>query len=364
MSGEGQPPVRRLTISFLGAGASKAAGLPLTEELLDRIYPRSGPSSWHGVRTQAAWKRALGSAVKVLYPGGGDPAFRPNVSDLFTILEVMASVHSGRERVPLDAETLLRELRLEIAGGLHRMLRRMDIAEAPHTKWFKSANRPSVVITSNWDSLSERAAVEAGLIPLLRWPTNGAGARRQKLRANEIVILKLHGSTDWGRYADRAVTLSPLKDWYAKLDTAVGESTPFGRATKPADLLLRFFTIEGATDGLPSVSGFTSPLMATMAFGKKTQIDALRDLWDDAYWALSRARVLDLVGYSFPDDDLELRALFRTATRRAGRADLDESLTLTVRNPSPEAHDRARQFLGPTLGSDYRGADEWVPGFS
>src|SRR5436309_2419768 len=90
-SGAGRPPNRRLRVMFLGAGASKAATLPLTEELLERIYPATGRAAWHSVRSEAAWRDELRSAIRVLYPDGDAPGYRPSVADFFTVLEVTAN---------------------------------------------------------------------------------------------------------------------------------------------------------------------------------------------------------------------------------------------------------------------------------
>jgi hypothetical protein len=118
--------------------------------------------------------------------------------------------------------------------------------------------------------------------------------------------------------------------------------------------VLRYRSIESSSQ---NVLGFDSPLMATMAVGKASAIEALETVWADAYWSLSRAKALDVIGYSFPADDLEIRTLLRASTRRAGDSALDPGLRLTVRNPAPEAHDRARSFLGDGLHSDYFGAN-------
>lgn len=91
-SGGGRPPDRRLGVMFLGAGASKAAGLPLTEELLRHIWPRAFEADyarWETLRSAKQWKGDLEAAARVLYPDGGSPEFRPVVSEFFTLLEVM-----------------------------------------------------------------------------------------------------------------------------------------------------------------------------------------------------------------------------------------------------------------------------------
>jgi len=99
--------------------------------------------------------------------------------------------------------------------------------------------------------------------------------------------------------------------------------------------------------------------MATMARSKGAPITVLENVWDDAYWALSRASRLDVVGYSFPEEDLELRTLLRASSRQAGHARLDRALRLTICNPSPDAHERARGFLGSQIRSDFEGAESW-----
>jgi hypothetical protein len=346
---------------FLGAGASKAAGLPLTEELLEHIYPRRPPAVWHSVHSGTAWARLLSTALKVLYPAGDANGFRPSVADFFTVLEVVATVHANRERLPLDALTLVGDLRTEIARGLHDQLDDLAIDTSPHYAWFTSDQYPQVVVTSNWDTMAERAALLAGRTVRLLWPRDTRDRRITALRRGEVVILKLHGSIDWGTYATRSVLKTPLAEFYSALETAVRKRTAFERATKPADLPLRFRSLEDKRDGQGKRVGFAPPLMATMAVGKQAQIDLLGTVWDDAYWCLSRAATLGVVGYSFPPDDLELRTLLRMTTRRAGQATLDSTLALTMCNPSPESHDRGRHFLGDPITSDYRGADAWAP---
>jgi hypothetical protein len=359
--GQGKPPKRRLNVAFLGAGSSKAAGLPLTEELLERIWPREGKARWKRRRSQAVWRKDLQKATQVLYPSGGDPAFRPSVSDFFTVLEVIESVHAGRARLPLDARGLLDDLRSEIGEGLLRELDRTRLEEVPHTAWLMGADRPDVVVTSNWDSIVETVANASSLAIRFAWPRSGNGPRRSELRKTELVVLKLHGSVDWGYFQDRLMKSGRVDKHYAGLSTLVGEPAAAKPGRRRGDTTLRFRALEGSRTANGSSLGFKVPLMATMAFGKHPVIDALSGVWDDAYWCLSRATRLDIVGYSFPADDLELRTLLRTTSRKAGGAELDPQLAVRVCNPSPEAHERARSFLGSDIDSDYRGTGVWTP---
>jgi hypothetical protein len=179
------------------------------------------------------------------------------------------------------------------------------------------------------------------------------------------VVLKLHGSIDWGRATDRKFLAQ--KNWeYVRLDEVIhgiakrparrDESEKLGESEK----LVRFRTFDHPTAKLRARLGFDEPLMATMAAGKDTFISDLQDIWDDAYWALSRADRLDIVGYSFPPDDLELRTLLRVTTRQPGQAAMSDGVEVYVCNPSPNTHERARRFLGTGLYSSYEGAGAWA----
>jgi hypothetical protein len=78
----GRTPGRHSYTVVLGA-----AGLPLTEELLERIWPRPGGSAeWHRQRTPRRWDAELERAVRVLYPQGAAKGFRPSVADFFIVL--------------------------------------------------------------------------------------------------------------------------------------------------------------------------------------------------------------------------------------------------------------------------------------
>lgn len=361
----GRPPDRRLSVMFLGAGASKAAGLPLTEELLRHIWPRdyeSGEAPWVNMKTARQWRTDLEGAVKVLYPDGGSEGFRPLVSEFFTLLEVMDRVHAGRERLPLDAGDLLRSLRAEIALGLTGSVsaQRRRATTLPHYRWFTSVQgRPSVIVTSNWDTLAEQTALRAGLNVLLSWPRNRNGERRSELPSKTVVILKLHGSIDWGRSDDRCVEEAKRAWEYDRLDVVINGSTLRKHSRKGDERVIRFKTYDHPVASERVRRGFDEPLMATMAAGKDTYIADLTDIWDDAYWVLSRAHRLDIVGYSFPHDDLELRTLLRVTTRQPGQAGLADGVELSVCNPSPDTHDRARSFLGMDLTSSFEGAGSW-----
>ncbi len=61
----------------------------------------------------------------------------------------------------------------------------------------------------------------------------------------------------------------------------------------------------------------------------------------------------EIVGYSTPSDDIEIRTLLRAGIQRG-----DELDQVIVKNPAPEVHERVRRYLDRQVVSDYRG----VPG--
>lgn len=366
-SGGGRPPDRRFGVMFLGAGASKAAGLPLTEELLRHIWPRDFEASyprWESMRVAKQWRADLEAAVRVLYPDGGSDGFRPVVSEFFTLLEVMERVHGDRERLPLDPGDLLKALRAEIAQGLLQTAAAQwrKASRLPHYNWFKAPQgRPSVVITSNWDTLIEQSAIRAGLNVMLTWPRTRGGARRLELPAKTVVVLKLHGSADWGRGDDVCVPdIAAARAWeFERLNAEILPKPHRQHSRDGTEVILRHRSYDHPTAASRGMRRFDEPLMATMAAGKEAFIADLGDIWDDAYWVLSRASWLDIVGYSFPPDDLELRTLLRVTTRQPRQAGLASDMELSVVNPSPDTHERARSFLGMEISSSYAGAESW-----
>lgn len=364
----GRPPGRKLRVMFLGAGASKAAGLPLTEELLKHIWPRdheSGLAPWAICRDRSIWRRDLENAVKVMYPDGGSPGFRPLVSDFFTLLEVIDRVHSDRQRLPMAPADLLRDLRSEIAHGLLQAVasHRRGMAKTPHYKWLqRPSTRPNVIITSNWDTLAEQAALKAGMNVVLDLPKRSDGLPKAELPSNTLAVLKLHGSVDWGA-ADDEVCLEQRSTWkYERLDALIGPAPHLRSSTRDgSEEALRFRTYDAPTASDAVLTGFNAPMMATMAAGKDQFISGVvKTIWSDAYWVLERAKRLDIVGYSFPPDDLELRSLLRLTTRKAGQAVMSENLTVSVCNPSPDTHERARSLLGEGLSASYMSADSFT----
>jgi hypothetical protein len=232
-----------------------------------------------------------------------------------------------------DAPQLYRSLKLAIAQMLIDRTRGCSgTLRAGHAYLDEIVQPGNIVITSNWDVLLERYA------SLHRVPV-----RLAEGGPDELTLLKLHGSIDWclGEHARKTGNTAN----YAMLNELLFGARPY-RPTIPSGskrngIPIRTRALEswGSAWRLTS-GGAREPLMVTMARGKVGDLGPLRKVWRDAYGAVSRAQPLEVVGYSMPPDDIEIRTLLRAGVQRG--AGLNEVM---VRNPAPEVHLRVRQSI-------------------
>lgn len=320
----------------MGAGVSTALGLPNTPSLIDAVVEFSKAKQW--LQSERLPKR-LEAAFRYFYPDAVNQGFKPDVVDFFSSLRTYLDIGAGLVGGFKDAANLDRSLRFAIA---HLLIDRMHNAEprmeAGHSFVDQIVQPGIIAITSNWDLLLERYAAMKG-VPL-RLSGTGRG---------HFVVLKLHGSVDWclGRERDRT---------YPRTDFANLRELLFAphqhRIGLPVHLdetPIRVRALEAPNQAWRLIRSRAEDLyMVTMAHGKAPQLGPLRDVWRDAYAALSRAREMVIVGYSMPPDDIEIRTLLRSGAIRGGRPPQIE-----VRNPAPDVHDRLRKYLAREVVSDY-----------
>lgn len=295
------------------------------------------------------WKRLglranLERAFEFFYPEAVHEGYMPDVVDFFSSLRTYLDVGSGLPGGFADAPALYRSLRLAIAQVLIERIREArDTISAGHDALDEIVQPGNVVITSNWDLLIERYA-EAHDVPLRLCGKGGD---------EELLLLKLHGSIDWLLGED--MTRNSSQTRYATLNERLFAERPYQPSlptkAERARVAVRCRALEHWSGAWRMISSSaTEPYMVTMARGKTGDLGPLRGIWRDAYGALSRAQRLEIVGYSMPSDDIEIRTLLRAGVQRG--ADLDE---VVVCNPAPEVHVRVRQYLDRSVKSDYRG---------
>ena len=178
-------PQRTRSVYFLGAGFSRALGLPNTAELLTEVHKLA-------VARKLAIDRKLKDAYKFFYPEEAD-TFIPDVVDFFSVLrayeDVAGGADGGTPRFPggFAHAGLLTELRLAVVRLLCDRLRLIQIPPGGWATVEQMLRPGNVVITSNWDLFVE-------------WY---ASCREIRLRLGgyphdkTLTLIKLHGSVDW-----------------------------------------------------------------------------------------------------------------------------------------------------------------------
>lgn len=325
---------------MVGAGLSCAVGLPNTASLVSAVldaYSKGGPWRHSGPL------KSLPAAFKFFYPDGGSKDFRPDAVDFFATLKSYIETAEGQPGGLKDAPELYRALKFAIARILIERIRQCDerLARGNHVYLDRVVRPGNIAVTSNWDVVLERYAWHRG-IPV-RW--TGYDPK-------EFVVLKLHGSVDWTLChgalpkgdADYAVLREQLTS---------GRTYTVGLPTPGADrdrTVFRTRVLNRWSEAWRFLSSRTTePHMVTMARGKAGDLGPLEGVWRDAYAAISRAKTLEIVGYSMPHDDIEIRTLLRSGVRRG-----TPKPKIVVRNPAPDVHDRVRRFLDHTVTSDYQ----------
>jgi SIR2-like protein len=327
-------PRRTRNVYFLGAGFSRALGLPNTAELLTEVHRLAQSRN-------LAIDRKLRAAYKYFYPEEAD-AFVPEVVDFFSVLrayeDVSGIVDSGAPRFPggFAHPGLLTELRLVVVRLLCDRLRQIQIPPGGWATVEQIVRPGNVIITSNWDLLIE-------------WYASCRGTRLRLGGAPEdktLTLIKLHGSVDWTEQRFRKAGTSD--DDYAVLRELQNSRPPYTIKIKAGDML-RVRAVENMSKSWQFIKARTQrPHMIMMSQGKTVDMGPIQPMWDDAYAALCAASELQIIGYSLPDDDVEIRTLMRAGVTRG-----NVRPRVIVQNPEPGVHVRVRTYISRDAESDY-----------
>ena len=333
-------PSRDRHVYMVGAGLSCALGLPNTASLVSDVI--------EAYKKEKVWRHSgplkdLEHAFKFFYPDGGSKDFRPNAVDFFATLKSYIETAEGLPGGLKDGPELYRALKFAIARMLIERIRQCDekLAAGGHTYLDEVVQPGNIVVTSNWDVVLERYAWHRG-IPV-RWTGYDPA---------ELVVLKLHGSIDWtlcdGQLPRADSDYAVLRERLTRGRTYTVSLPSPGQDRSNAVFRVRALNQWSEAWRFLS-SRTTDPHMVTMARGKAGDLGPLEVVWRDAYAAISRAATLEIVGYSMPDDDIEIRTLLRAGVRRGPARP-----KIVVRNPSPDVHDRVRRFLDHRVQSVYQ----------
>lgn len=362
-------PANSKRVFFLGAGASKAAGLPLTNQLTAGIahtlVSSGGPSEVrlrhylsevHHVTGELLrqghdyWDTAcLGKKAGHSQNSAPDAiAQLPSIIYILSLLDVFISEENvvydrDRDDNPNAKQIDRRELDRIREKAVQCVARAFDkIERSPQHRsvspWLQDfvsslSIKHDTLITTNWDILLDKAIVgvprQASSMPAHAAIDYGTDIQCVDVSGNNEcqsahsqqahTLLKLHGSFGW-LYCQRCTTLYSNPQWSIA-------SLGFGDRRKPNDL-----DADRCRCGTTLFS-----LLVTPTFLKSYRNRHLGNIWAAAVQRLAEADEWNFVGYSLPQDDLHIRSLLiRALKMRRGTP------TITFSNRAMESSSRQK----------------------
>lgn len=287
----------RLTI-VVGAGFSAPAHIPLQGEIIKRLVTSNQEASPEPQNLKA--EDDVKRFFQTYFCGVSDEASQVTQRMLGTSLEdICTTLDSALRRLDLPPPGVsLRDVEQSLKVLIARVIRdaseKANIEE--YTMWLdncRKKDRLVTIISLNWDTVIEQAAdqlkqeVNCGT-------TIEAVPRKQAMKGGYqrgLVLLKLHGSVDWGECPHcRSV-----------LRFSEPPRLPVGNCPRCDD--------KGA-----AVRGILAlPSMRREALNPRIEI-----LWDEALHALREADKVAIIGYSLPPADHDVRYLLRAALHDKG----------------------------------------------
>lgn len=312
---------------FLGAGASRADGFPLTRDINDGvIYTALADQDRYGrilrflrvffgledrdfTAAAARWQ-AFGEGNN---PAVNDPTTRrpPDIAELLSLIDVLIADESfvcgeknEKDRMePFSTRDLLR-IRESISRAVASSFSRFA-NDRPHVRRSTAAetlaatlHKRDVVITTNWDLLMDEAldrafgtdAESTGTDAILLTPDGKP--RKHKDIASRPALFKLHGSLNW-------LVCLRCTNLYVNPNKYIADLGFYKTARKEANT---------CDCGMP-----LRPTLITPTYFKQYRIRHFANIWAGAQRDLARCNSWFFVGYSLPSDDIHIRALLLRA---------------------------------------------------
>lgn len=311
------------TAVFLGAGASKAFGYPLTSEILPRILVRLREKTLFGGSTVTPAKakenrKLLRHCIARFLPGLTDQIDDPaglgvGITDLLTLVD-RALLH-GEARAGIPPETVSRFRELLERGIYEALMRNNDRRKGPSAtalsrfgRWLEKQPGPVSVVTTNYDMAVDSKIIAAtGRKNVNRWDqrvgdkvdfgcswrTTDEGVLVPRPPQPAWSLLKLHGSVNWLRCPlCGQITMSLRSARGAKAFSEAADEWNTCRCDQTTRMRLHLVT--------PSLI-------------RSYQDPQLLGIWQAAIESLRTAQRWVIVGYSLPAEDVAIRSLLLRA---------------------------------------------------
>lgn len=286
-------------VLFLGAGFSRAAGLPTMAEFFQHVRSRNDVSA-----EDKNFLRALQQSAQNAY--GLLPGSESNLEHVLSFASM-----TDFEGHPETLNKLQRILQKVFAGP--RPLPSIQTIAGPLTNLLGGEDRIGrnsvklTIVTTNYDVLIDHALSHVGLKAMLPFKVTqcksdkgspvGALYREQ----GDVLICKLHGSLNWYLETESTIT---VEDRIVSL-----QGTDYNYSHWPAVCASNY-------------SPPSAPFIIPPTYFKERRDRVLDSTWLAARQAIRTADQLVFIGYSFPSSDVHMRYFISSAL--LGHVDLEQ----------------------------------------
>ena len=351
------------TVLVLGAGATKSVQGPLTDEILPQVYQKALTLATNDPNGPAARLVAFLQQEFHLQPARAKQRY-PSLPLLLSLIDM--ALERREIFAPNWNVEALTELRQQIELGIFEVLE-AALARFPTNNHYQMLNslfpapNEPVVISTNYDLvvdtslmyLSRGAGRKPGVGGVPNYYCGLANMTALTPEQKFGSLLKLHGSLNW-LYCRTC----------QRLELGATESTRF--LSKFQNIVGRDLRSSLTADGAPCTvcQRPLRPLLVAPSHLKDYRNPHLGQIWYEAQRVLRQADSVVFVGYSLPDDDVEVVYLLKR-----GLAHIANPKNITIveyckDNPAIPAHDhpvgRRYEALFGDIDWHATGLDGWL----
>ena len=279
--------VRKNRVFVLGAGFSAAAGVPLTNELLEetlKLFAIECPGIYSRVERYAI--EALGSKSDTL------TLSELSFSELCTFLEfIELREYGGGERWSEYGSREKLALRFYLAKTIIKRTPSPERMPQLYKDFASQLHPGDIVLSLNWDSLLETAISSVG-----------KKYSYDQFNQEAINISKLHGSVNW--------RLGESRTWNGKPETLSWSKLDFRSGMMAASM---YFSDDLLKKNLWDDYGPLNeidPYLVLPGYGKAFDVRANAPLWYKPEFAFAFTHDVYIIGLSLAHDDFFVRSFF------------------------------------------------------
>ena len=347
-------------VLVLGAGATRACGGPLTNEILPPAFqpPVVGTSAI----LLPALKRYLKEEFRVAFPDTGAKDALPPPGDDYPPLPLLlslvdATINRRDSWSPKWTLGDLAKVRRAIEYAIFAVVsgkvgdNKSALGEELHLRLLEKVfgkQAPPQVVSLNYDILVDNAMIRprAGTVT---FPDYGCSIRAPEGQDRFGRLLKLHGSLNW-LYCSACQQLELLVN-HAGNRT---EPTP----AKMYDAIRGF----GKRVTCKNCGALVDPVLITPTHMKDYRNPHITSVWYEAHQMLRNADRVVFVGYSLPENDVEVIYLLKRGLRQVkpGNITVIEKDKLRRKLTDHPVGRRYRAIFGDGIDWQVGGLEQWL----